>query len=352
MKTLKFITTLVITLLFLNSCSTNDDPKLPLGDYENGYFITNEGPFQNGTGTLTFVGYDGTDSQSIYKKVNSEDLGNIVNSMTLGDEKAYIVVNNSNKITVTNKYSMEKITSIEGDKIKNPRYFVILGDTGYVSNWGDPFDPSDDFIAVIDLNLNTVINTIPVGEGPEKMLIYNTKLYVILKGGFGFNNKVVVINTNTNNVERSLTIGDVPNSIVDDGSGNIWILCEGIPVWTGNETAGSIYKIESGSLNISNINFELADHPTLLNYESDNLFYNLNGKIYSMNTSSSEIPTESVNGLDGFYYTMKVRNNELFATDAKDFASEGSLKIFNITSGALLETFTTGIIPGEIVFQD
>ncbi len=352
MKTLKLATTFLLTVLILNSCSNNDDPKLPLGDYENGYFIVNEGPFQNGSGTITFVGDDGAVSQNIYKTVNNEDLGNIVNSMTLGNNNAYIVVNNSNKIIVTNKYSMKKIATIEGDDINNPRQFVIQGDTGYVTNWGDPFNPSDDFIALIDLSTNTVFNTISVGEGPEDMIISNSKIYVNLQGGFDFNNKVVVIDTNTNTVETTITVGDVPNSLIDDGFGNIWVLCEGIPVWTGNETAGSLYKINTGNFNISNFNFDLTGHPTLLNYESGNLYFNLNGKIFGMNTDSNEIPTESINGLDGFYYSMQVSNNELFAADAKDFSSEGTLKVFNIGSGALIETITTGIIPGDIVFQN
>jgi YVTN family beta-propeller protein len=352
MKTLKLTTTLLLTLFILNSCSNNDDPKLPLGDYENGYFIVNEGPFQNGSGTITFVGDDGVVSQNIFKTVNNEDLGNIVNSMTLGINNAYIVVNNSNKIIVANKYTMEKIATIDGNNIKNPRQFVIQGDTGYVTNWGDPLNPSDDFIALIDLSTNTVFNTISVGEGPEDMIISNSKIYVNLQGGFNFNNKVVIIDTNSNTVENTIVVGDVPNSLIDDGSGNIWVLCEGIPEWTGNETAGSLYKINTGNLNISNFNFELTDHPSLLNYESSNLYFSLNGKIFGMNINSNEIPNESINGLDGFYYSMKVSNNELFAADAKDFSSEGTLKIFNIVSGALLETVTTGIIPGDIVFQN
>jgi len=352
MKILKFLPTLLVSLLFLYSCSNDDDPNVPLGAFENGYFISNEGPFQTGSGTLTFVGDDGIVSQNIYKTVNNEDLGNIVNSITLGSENAYIVINNSHKIVVVNRFTMQKITTIEGDNIKNPRNFVLIGDTGYVSNWGEPFDPSDDYIAVIDLVSNAVIGTIPVGEGPEDMMISNSKLFVNLQGGFNQNNKVVVIDTNNNSVETTLTVGDIPNSLVNDGAGNIWVLCEGNPNWTGNETAGSLYKIDVSALSLSNFDFELTEHPTLLNYESNNLYYNLNGKVFGMNTGANEIPSESINGLDGFYYFMTTKNNELYATDAKDFSSEGDLKIFNLSSGAVLETITTGIIPGDIAFQN
>ena len=51
-----------------------------------------------------------------------------------------------------------------------------------------------------------------------------------------------------------------------------------------------------------------------------------------------------------FYYAMNINNGELYATDAGDFASEGTLKVFNLVSGDLLQTIATGIIPGQVVF--
>ncbi len=54
--------------------------------------------------------------------------------------------------------------------------------------------------------------------------------------------------------------------------------------------------------------------------------------------------------MDGFYYSMAVRNGELYGTDAGDFASEGAVRVFNLNSGALLQTIEAGIIPGEVVF--
>lgn len=350
MKTLK-LATLLLAVLFLNSCSDDDDPKLPKGDYEKGYFVTSEGPFQNGSGTITFVGDDTTISQNIYKTVNGEDLGNIVNSMALGENNAYIIVNNSNKIVVANRYTMEKIGVIDGASINQPRYMVINGNTGYVSNWGDPLSATDDFITVIDLKTNSVTNTIPVGEGPENMQMVNNNLYVTLQGGWSQNNQVVVIDTNSNIIETTITVGDVPNSIIEDTSGDLWVLCGGKPSWTGSETAGALYKISTSNFNTSSFEFELSEHPEHLANDASNLYYNLNGKVYEMDVKSNSLPTVSITGFDGYYYAMKVNNGELFATDAKDYASEGSLNVFDLTSGTLVETITTGIIPGDIIFQ-
>ena len=337
--------------IFLHSCSDDKEESTePLGDYEYGYFVTNEGPFQNGSGTISFVADGGPVSQNVYKTVNGEDLGNIVNSMYISDDKAYIVVNNSNKVVVVNRYTMQKEAVILGEDIENPRYFVADSGKGFISNWGDPFDTADDFISVIDLQTNAVLDKIAVGEGPERMLIDGEKLFVCLQGGYGSNNKVVVIDITDGSIDTVLTIGDVPNSIVADNNGDIWVLCGGNPAWTGSETPGLLYKIDPTSYALSIKEFGATQHPSLLNTDKGNLYYALDGAIYAMNRSDAELPTSPIEGLGGFFYAMSVSNGELYATDAGDFSSEGTLKVFNLISGDLLQTITTGIVPGQVVF--
>ena len=351
MKKSNLILSLLLLGVFTISCSDDEgNSEVPKGDYENGYFVTNEGPFQNGSGTITFVEDGGAVSQNVYKTVNNEDLGNIVNSMHIAGDKGYIVVNNSAKVVVVNRFTMVKESVIEGSAINNPRHFVSADGRGYITNWGDPFNATDDFITVIDLSNNAVLATIPVGEGPERMLLSSGDLFVCLQGGFSQNNKVVVINTDDNSVEEELMVGDVPNSIVLDNNSDVWVLCQGKPDYTGDETKGSLVKIEAGSNDLSSLDFSTIQHPTLLNYEAGELYYYLDGKVYQFDIDASELPANALDGLDGKYYTMNVNNGELYATDAGNFASEGTLKVFNLVSGDLMQTISTGIIPGQVVF--
>ena len=56
MKTLKNLIYLLIVFILISSCSSDEVTlPAPLGDYENGILITNEGPFQNGTGTISYI---------------------------------------------------------------------------------------------------------------------------------------------------------------------------------------------------------------------------------------------------------------------------------------------------------
>ncbi len=354
MKLLKRLSYLFFALLIITSCSSDDDsgiiPVEPLGDYENGILITNEGPFGTGTGTVTYISEDYlTIDGTIFNDVNGTDLGNIVQSLGFSGDQAYIIVNNTHKIEVVNRYNFESVATIDSG-FNNPRYFVAEGNTGYVSNWGDPFDETDDYIAVINLESNTITTTIPVGFGPEKIIVNGGTVYVAHQGGFGQNNIVSVIDVDLNALTMTIEVGDVPNSMVlsrDD----LWVLCGGNPDYTGNETNGKLIKINTNNNGVIQVfDFELTEHPSNLTINVTDLLYNLNGAVYSKETSSVSLPTISI--IDGFYYTMKAKNGLLYATDAGDFASNGTLKIFDLSSNVETQSFEVGIIPGGIYFND
>jgi YVTN family beta-propeller protein len=348
MRTIKLLSTLFISLFLFSSCV--EDILEPLGDYEDGFFILNEGHYGAGNASITFISNDYiTIEQNVYSTVNSEALGDTAQSVFMKNDKAYIVMNGSNKIEVVNRYTMEKIATIDGASISNPRYFVTIGTTGYVSNWGSAVDPLDDFITVIDLNTNTVTGTIPVGEGPEDMLIDNNKLYVNLQGGWGQNNKVVVIDITSNSVLTSISVGYVPNSITKDNNGDIWVLCGGKPNWTGNETPGELIQIRNDEVFLRD-DFNSSEHPEHLTIDANKLYYNLNGKIFSQTVSAFSIAIEAV-GLEGYYYGIKANGGKLYTLNAGDFVSEGILKVFDLSSNSELQSITTGIIPNGVTFN-
>ena len=353
MKLLKRSIYLFIATLVLASCSSDDDDTIiiePLGNYEFGFFVTNEGPFGTGTGTVSFISDDFTGVEhTIFNNVNSSDLGNIVQSMGFAEEKAYIVVNNSHKIEVVNRYTFESLATIT-DGIDNPRFFTAEGNTGYVSNWGDPFDDTDDFIAVIDLITNEVTQTIPVAFGPEKIMAVRGNLYVAHQGGYGQNSILSVINTNANSFITNIQVGDVPNSMVSY-DGGLWVLCGGNPDYTGNETNGRLVRIDTDTNGISQaFDFETTEHPSNLTIDGSSLIYGLNGEVFSKEVSSTELPTTSI--YVGFFYSMTTNEGLLYATDAGDFTSNGTLKIIDLSTNSEIENIEVGIIPGGVYFNN
>ncbi len=330
----------------------NNDPVMAQGDFENGILVTNEGPFNNGTGTVSFISEAlDTVGNAIYNSVNGSDLGNIVQSIGFSGNKAYIVANVSNTITVVDRYTFEELALIDTG-LDNPRYFVAVNGTGYVTNWGDGMDETDDFIALVDLESNTITGSIPVPFGPEDILASGSTVYVAHQGAFGFNDKISVIDTDTDAVSDTITVGAVPNSMQLDAAGDLWVLSAGKPNFSGEETAGRLQKIAVQTATVTTtFDFEVTEHPNHLSLDGSTLYYSLDGNVFGLDTDATALPAESdFSGLS--IYGMTTNRGRLYTTDAKDFASNGDLNIFSLDTKSEIGSFEVGIIPGGVYFNE
>src|SRR5690606_2062113 len=104
----------------------------PLGTYDNGILILNEG----GIGEVTYVSNDlQTVQQNVFEVVNgsTRDLGQYIQSIFFHDELAFVISNGSNKITVVNRYTFEYIATI-ATGLNVPRYGVVYNGKAYVTN--------------------------------------------------------------------------------------------------------------------------------------------------------------------------------------------------------------------------
>ncbi len=337
--------------LYLFSCSSDDDTSTPtpLGNFQDGLLITNQGPFNEGFGTVSFVSGLTTVQNDIFQTVNNDNLGNIVQSIGFSGNQAYIVANVSNRITVVNRFTFEEQARIDTG-LDNPRFFIAIGNKGYVTNWGDGTNPDDDYVSVIDLTTNTITTNIPVAEGPESLVVSGNNIYVAHKGGFGVNNIISVIDASTDQVSTTIEVGDVPNSMQLDGVGNLWVLSGGNPGFIGDETAGSLSIIDLQAEEVfQTYEFDATEHPNALNLENGALYYYLNGGIYE-NTASFvdfSLPEEPI--LDGLnFFNMRIISNAIFGVNAGDFASNGSLEIYNLNTLELFDSLELGIIPDQI----
>ena len=348
---MKRISLVLLAIIAIGFTSCKKDPVVK-GDFENGIFVVNEGNFGQGNASLSFIKADYSSvAINIFNNTNSEALGDQAQSGTISGDNLYTVVTGSNKIEVADRYTMKKVVTI-GNGLTNPRYMEPINETtGLVSCWGDTSDDTDDYLAIVNLNSNTVTGTIPVDLGPEKIIKSDDYLFVAHKGAWGTNNKVSVYDLVLNQVTNTIDVGDRPNSMAISGN-FLWVLCSGEPSWTGSETAGQLYKIDmSNNFNIvSTFDFATTEHPNYLNIDGDNLYYFLNGEVYKMNTNDSNLPTSSFITYAGVY-NMETNDGKLYISDAKNYTSEGEVVIFDLSNGQEVARKQVGIIPGDIVFN-
>ncbi|WP_298345217.1 DUF5074 domain-containing protein [uncultured Algibacter sp.] len=327
--------------LFFTSCTNDDDtPVLPRGDYENGLLISHEGSFTDGVGTVSFISDDFTTVEhNIFSNVNGRTLGTVVQSMVFNGDLAYIISNVSNRIDIVNRYTFESVATIDTG-LSNPRYMAVSNGKGYVTNWGDFTPADDDYLAVIDLTTNTIIDTISTSYLPEEIIAQGDQIFVAT-GVFGLGNSVDVINTITDTLEESITVGNSPNSLQLDADGDLWVLSSENLIEINTTTNEVIKTVE---LNNS------ITAPSKLNFDSGNLYLFSGGAVYKMEATATTLPeTAEIEGVS--FYDMSVRNGVLYGLDAKDFQSAGTLTTYDLSTNTEINTATLRIIPGEVYFN-
>ncbi|MBL7828651.1 MAG: hypothetical protein JNJ57_18600 [Saprospiraceae bacterium] len=335
-----------ITLL---SCEKPcEDCNSPKGDYSNGVFVVNEGPW-GGSGTITWYNPDtGEFRDSIYEKANNgASLGLFVQSLTFHNGKGYIVVNGANRIVVVDGDTFEYLDTIGG--LSKPRYFQAVDNRlAFVSQWGA--DGLTGSVAAIDLDFNEIIKTYPIGHGPEKMLYFqpNNTLFVANSGGFGVDSTIVSIQGDSDSIIVPHVIPGQKNpacmskNMITGGFTPWNVLCKGD--WNDPNPAGWIGRP--------------FEHPVLgesISGGCDDLATSLNGVDYF--TTGTEIRrvladgrTEKVLTTPAYGFNIHPVTGQFYCADAKDFNSKGTVTIMR-PDGSVDGVFKVGISPGEIVFK-
>ncbi|OBQ55431.1 cell surface protein [Tamlana sp. s12] len=358
MKINKLLSALFIfSVLLFNSCSNDDDgsDNLPKGAYENGILISGEGSGA-GTGSVSFVSEDLSFSENLIFKKNNNDLelGTFLQSIAFNDSKAFIVVDNTNTITVVDRYTFE----YEGEIIEGlsaPRFMTIVGNKGYVTNWGSTSDDTDDFVAVVDLSTYAVEGTISVGNGPERIIAKGGKLFVSHKGAYTTNNIVSVIDIATENLQE-ITVKDNPDELEFNSAGNLVVLSEGRTIYDADwnvigNTEGSISTINTSSLEVdSEIVFAEGEHPSLMVVNNGDIYYASNGKVYTIDENAGSLSTTSIVESQGYLYGLEVENDNIYLLDA-NFSDLSELHVYDLGTQAKIETVSVALGASKIYFN-
>ncbi|WP_372917111.1 YncE family protein [Salegentibacter sp.] len=352
---IRFFMAAVLSAVLFASCESdneiNEIPEEELGNYSEGVFVLNEGNFGSGNSSVSYLDPDLEEIQNnIYAEENNgESPGDTGQSIGFYGDYAFIVMNVSGKIQVVDRHTFENITTIESG-LDNPRFIDFSNEKAFVTNWGDGTDPDDDFVAVYDLGNFELEETIPVEEGPEKILTVNDKIYVAHKGGFGFNNTISVLDPNINIIEKTIEVGDVPNSMVSNGN-SLWVLSSGLPSYAENETAGKITEIDLTIQEVvQEFEFNEKEHPGNLNLDEQVLYYTLDDTVYTLGQGEESLPDSGITNFsdEGILYGFEVAEGKIYASFVNyDFTGNGKL-IIKDNTGNLIDEFDTGINPNGI----
>ena len=344
MNTISKLTLLFISI-FIFSCSDDDNanPEVIEEDFLNGTLILNEGT--SAGGSVSFLNSEESRiTNKIFQTVNGEGAGLFLQSVFFDDDRAYIISNGSNLISVVNRYTFELIGKVDTG-LSVPRYGVVYNGKAYVTNQADFGTIQDDFIAVIDLETLEVEDTATPGTIVERIIEFDGYLYV-QNAAFGVGNRISKFDPSDMSLISSSILEPGLNSMTK-ANGQIFALdSEGVKV-----IDLSTFRVDK-SIPVSD---ELSDVSNL-RVANNQLYYTSGTSAYTSSITAQELSSEPLfdYGSDstfGSFYGFNVNNGQIFVGDAGSFESNGRILIYSI-GGQLIKELTVGdIAPNSFYFQ-
>lgn len=327
-------------LLFSLSCTSEYEEVVPEITYNNGLFITNEGNFGKPNAEVTFITKDLSLLQNdIYKaKNNNENLGDVLQTMVFSGDKAYLLLNNSNKITIVNRITFTKTGEITA-QLNSPRYMAVANGNLYVSN--DKYGGAK-YVNVYKLSDNSFVKKIDFASTStvESVVEAGGNIFV-QNASYGFGNTITKINTTSNTIEGSeipLANGNINKTI--SYNNNVYVIAAGA-------TDSYIYQISPAGAVVKTITLTGIANGTNLQIDGGRFYFSSANKIYSMDMNSTTVPpmpliTAVDGGANFTLYGFTVLDGRIFTSDVKGFNQPSEITVYT-TSGAVISKFTAGM---------
>lgn len=319
----------------------------------SGLFICNEGNFQYGNASLSF--YDPANDiieNEVFFRANSMKLGDVAQSMTIYDNKGWIVVNNSHVIFAIDTDTFKEVGRIEN--LTSPRYIHFISpEKAYVTQlW-------DNRIFIVNPKRCEVTGYIEVGGmahdsgSTEQMVQFGRYVYCTC---WSYQNCILKIDTATDEVVDRLKIGVQPSSIVIDRLGKLWVLTDG--GYEGSPygcEAPALWCIDAESFKVERtmrMKLEATPSELCLDAEGDKLYW-LDRDVMAMDIMSRRLPDAPfIEGHGTKYYGLTVSpvNGDVYVADAVDYQQQGMIYRY-AKDGSLVTEFYAGVSPGAFCWK-
>lgn len=334
---------LLLLVLALFGCKKDDDESNnPTPVATTGVIILNEGTFTFGNASISLYDPETQEiSNNVFTNNTGRPLGDVAQSISLINDKVYVVVNNSGKIEVLNLADLTSVATITG--FTAPRYMIPLGDgRAYVT------DIYGDAISIIDLNANQITGSIPLSGWTEQLVMARDMVYICNRDS----NRVEIIDPQTDQKTGSIAITGGPTSIVKDAAGKLWVLAD---TSGPQRTSGSLSKIDPAT---NTIELELLTNPgsAMGNLQiapnGQTLYFTQQG-IRSMDVSAQSLPANTIipaNGRTLYALGVNLSGEELYTADAIDYVQQGWVYRYDAVTYTLIDSFKAGVIPNQFLF--
>ncbi len=211
-------TFLIFFVLF--SC-TETEPEQPLGEYDQGILIMNEGSFGSNDGDVYHL--DPTTEElkpNIFEDANLRPFAGLLEDIVFEDGRIYLVAN-TGKVEIVDPGDFTSIGSVTSD-LDISRSLTVNSGKLFISDYGpydSDFNTPESYIAVVGDELGGSVTTkIPVSRKPEDLI--SVGKFVLVAGSE--EGQVEVIDAETEEITETITVEGSP-AVFFEADGQIFL---------------------------------------------------------------------------------------------------------------------------------
>lgn len=333
---------LIAVFLTVFGCKDNDDfGPVYIGQnddsfdsFTNKMIVGCEGNFQYSNASISVVDLENDNvSRDVYRNVNGNAIGDVLQSFTVKGDTLLVVLNNSGTIKLLDLNSLKEIVSFSG--FTSPRHAEFI---------------DDDQIIITDLYAKKLLKfhlkdvaisgSINVSGWQEQIILLDSMAFIANLG----QNQIDLINLNSFSLQDSIELMFKPShlkSMADDR-----FIAAGAIIEDDQESEIAVFNSISELLFSSRISKSI----TGFDAKEGDCFYSDSKHVYKYDPvsglSAMLFPHRCLTPYALHYEDTK---NLLVMSDARDYISNGTVQVFN-SEGDFLNNYEVGIIPQTIRF--
>ena len=230
-------------VLILVAFSCQDGSEKPLGKYETGVLIMNEGNFGTNDGEVFHYNPSlRALTGQAFELENNRPFAGLLEDLVMEEGRLYLVAN-TGKIEIVDPNNLKSLGAVTGN-LDQPRSLATASGKLFVSDYG-PYDANyqtpDSYVAVISgLDGGSVKKKIEVADKPEDLFVSGKNVLVACASG-----KVEVIDADSETLTKTISVTGKPVQFLEYG-GKLW-------VYACDQTQVYFYSIDLGTLQVGEV---------------------------------------------------------------------------------------------------
>ena len=326
-----------IAMLVLVFGASACEPELPvepkMESAPHKVLVLCEGNFMWGNAQLDEIDMDSLRLQSdVYRKINDKPLGDVLQSAIHWNRSVYLVVNNSGKVVKLNAQTLKQ--SAVNSNLGSPRYLLPVGNRLWLT------ELYANRISILDTTSLKKVGEIPVNGWTETLVHWGNIVAVA-----SYRKGVYLFNADGTAAQQSMLVGDSTTKFVQvDGKGRLWVAS------TGSDWMSTLKRFDSQQDAYPSVTLIPKEPITqmLLNKTMDSIYFASGNRVWIVSVDATNIDQATVVA-EGFQqlYGLGLSNNGkyLFVADAKDYVSNGLVKVIDAQTKQVVKVLESGVNP-------